>query len=79
MGTQMRSGASLLVVENFCTSIWNGVDDRVSKIEMSVVTKQPKDLKDFHVVDEHTEIDFGETVVSFFRTLTRYQIQWGSI
>ncbi len=23
----------LLVVENFCTSIWNGVDDRVSKIE----------------------------------------------
>ena len=35
---------------------------------MSVVMKQPKDLSDFHVVDEHTEIDFGETVVSFFRT-----------
>ncbi|CAH2258021.1 TPA: ribonuclease J [Enterococcus faecium] len=27
-----------------------------------------KGFKDFHVVDEHTEIDFGETVVSFFRT-----------
>ncbi|MEY8445858.1 ribonuclease J [Enterococcus ratti] len=27
-----------------------------------------KRFKDFHVVDEHTEIDFGETVVSFFRT-----------
>ncbi len=35
---------------------------------MSVVTEAAKGFKDFHVVDEHTEIDFGETVVSFFRT-----------
>ncbi|MFV0559461.1 MAG: ribonuclease J [Enterococcus sp.] len=27
-----------------------------------------KKFDEFHVVDEHTEIDFGETVVSFFRT-----------
>lgn len=27
-----------------------------------------KHFKDFHVIDEHTEIDFGSTVVSFFRT-----------
>ncbi len=27
-----------------------------------------KKFKDFHVIDEHTEIDFGTGVVSFFRT-----------
>lgn len=27
-----------------------------------------KKFKDFHVIDEHTEIDFGTAVVSFFRT-----------
>ncbi len=27
-----------------------------------------KKFKDFHVIDEHTEIDFGSGVVSFFRT-----------
>ena len=27
-----------------------------------------KRFKEFHVIDEYTEIDFGETVVSFFRT-----------
>lgn len=27
-----------------------------------------KDFKDFHVINEHTEIDFGETTISFFPT-----------
>ena len=30
--------------------------------------EETKNFKEFHVVDEHTEIDFGETSVSFFRT-----------
>lgn len=29
---------------------------------------ETKKFKEFHVIDEHTEIDFGQTVVSFFRT-----------
>lgn len=27
-----------------------------------------KKFKEFHIIDEHTEIDFGQTVISFFRT-----------
>lgn len=29
---------------------------------------ESKGFKDFHVIDEHTEIDFGTAVISFFRT-----------
>lgn len=29
---------------------------------------ESKNFKDFHVIDEHTEIDFGTAVISFFRT-----------
>lgn len=29
---------------------------------------ESKDFKDFHVIDEHAEIDFGKAVISFFRT-----------
>lgn len=41
-------------------------------IELAKLTvgrhEKSKNFKDFHVIDEHTEIDFGSTVVSFFRT-----------
>ena len=30
--------------------------------------EESKGFKDFHVIDEHTEIDFGTAVISFFRT-----------
>ncbi|BBM19331.1 ribonuclease J [Enterococcus avium] len=30
--------------------------------------EESKSFKDFHVIDEHTEIDFGTAVISFFRT-----------
>ena len=30
--------------------------------------EESKKFKDFHVIDEHTEIDFGTAVISFFRT-----------
>ncbi|OJG42756.1 metallo-beta-lactamase [Enterococcus gilvus] len=30
--------------------------------------EESKNFKDFHVIDEHTEIDFGTAVISFFRT-----------
>lgn len=30
--------------------------------------EESKGFKDFHVIDEHTEIDFGSAVISFFRT-----------
>lgn len=74
----MRSGHFLTCCQNFCTSIRDRVDDRVSKLNVSR-NEAAKGFKDFHVVDEHTEIDFGETVVSFSVPLIRYQIQWGSI
>ncbi|MFQ7234126.1 MAG: ribonuclease J [Enterococcus hulanensis] len=30
--------------------------------------EESKGFKDFHVIDEHTEIDFGTAIISFFRT-----------
>ena len=30
--------------------------------------RKQKKFKDFHVIDPHTEIDFGQATVSFFKT-----------
>ena len=37
-----------------------------------------KKFNDFHVIDEDTEIDFGGTVVSFFRTTSLYPRKFGN-
>ena len=71
-------GTSLLVVKISVPVFGTELTIELAKLNVSR-NEAAKGFKDFHVVDEHTEIDFGETVVSFSVPLIRYQIQWGSI
>lgn len=60
-------GTSLLVVKISVPVFGTELTIELAKLNVSR-NEAAKGFKDFHVVDEHTEIDFGETVVSFFRT-----------
>ena len=60
-------GAALFLGECSSSGVWNRANDRIGKIDRSK-NEATKKFKDFHIIDEHSEIDFGHATISFFRT-----------
>lgn len=61
-------GALPYFLENIEVPVF-GTELTIALAKMTVNKNEAtKKFKDFHVVDEHTEIDFGHSSVSFFRT-----------
>ncbi|MCU6167945.1 hypothetical protein KWH76_24375, partial [Enterobacter roggenkampii] len=46
---------------------WTGFTIELAKLTVNK-NEATKRFKDFHVIDEHSEIDFGHATISFFRT-----------
>ena len=50
-------GAALFLGECSSSGVWNRANDRIGKIDRSK-NEATKKFKDFHIIDEHSEIDF---------------------
>lgn len=66
-------GAALFLGECSSSGVWNRANDRIGKIDRSK-NEATKKFKDFHIIDEHSEIDFGHATISFSGQRIRFLI-----
>ena len=67
MAMQMQLGPYRICFQN--SSACFGTELTIELAKLSVNSHaETKKFKDFHVIDPHTEIDFGQATVSFFKT-----------
>lgn len=67
-GHEDAIGALPYFLQSFDVPVF-GTELTIELAKMAVKeNNQVKQFNDFHVIDEHTEIEFGKAVISFFRT-----------